>query len=362
MIRTFLAARLGQVGLAAVLAAGFAGLAFADGGPRPQKKTAAVQKAEQKAVEQRYGQTGEITLANGAIKLWVPATYYFLPAPEARAHLQRIGAPAPAGEVLGLIAPSGARPIDAGFWGAVISTNPLGHVAEERADRLAAADFIEEVRAARPASSPRLEAFASPPVHDGARHLTAWTERTAGAAATRTLRNEQRLLGRNLVAGVTIDARGDQLATVAAAAPEIARMVTFTPGQAYADFRAGPDPAPLYDLPSLLTLKSKPVATVAAGPVAPATPSSGTPAAGIPAQSSGLQPVGDAAGTTPAGAFSMADVQRWLPWIAGGLVALAVIPWLVGLARRPGGARIVRDRRGDAPPRQDPNLTPSDNT
>ncbi|MDX2234542.1 MAG: DUF2167 domain-containing protein [Hyphomonadaceae bacterium] len=359
MTRTNLAAnlagRLGLVGLATMLAAGLAGLALADGpGPRPAKKNPVVEKAEQKAVEQRYGQTGEITLANGALRLNVPATYYFLPAPEARAHLQRIGAPAPAGEVLGMVAPSGARPIDDGFWGAVISANPLGYVAEERADRFAAADFIEEVRAARPAPAPRIEAFASPPVHDATRHLTAWTERTAGPATARTVRNEQRLLGRNIVAGVTIDARADQLASVAAAAPEVGRMVSFPAGQAYGDYRAGADPSPLYDLPSLITLKTRPTAA----PAAAAAPAGG-PAAGIPAQSSGLQPVGGAT-DAPASAFSMADVQRWLPWIGGGLVALAVIPWLVSLTRRRGGERVVRRRGGERVVEADPNLTPKE--
>jgi uncharacterized membrane-anchored protein len=360
MTRTYQPGRAGLLGLAAVLVAGLAGVALADGpGPRVVK-TPAVQKAEQKAVEQRYGQTGAITLANGQILLNVPATYYFLPAPEARAHLQRIGAQPPSGQVLGLIAPSGARPIDDGFWGAVISVNPLGHVAEERADRLAAPDFVDEVRAARAAPAPRIEALASPPVYDGSRHVAAWTERYAGSTTARTLRNEQRLLGRNIVAGVTIDARADQLATVAAAAPEIARMVSFPAGQAYADFKPGADTAPLYDLPSLLTLKTKPTTEAAPVTAAPATTAS-EPAPGIPAQSSGLQKIGEPANAAPASAFSMADVQKWLPWIGGGLVALAVVPWLVGLARRrqPAPRREVA-RTGGSGGGSDPNITPTE--
>jgi uncharacterized membrane-anchored protein len=353
MKRTILA------GLVAALVASLGGLALADGpGPRPAKKTQAAQKQEQKAIEQRYGQTGEISLAGGTLRLNVPATYYFLPAPEARAHLQRIGAPAPAGEVHGMVAPSGTRPIDDGFWGAVISTNPLGHVAEERADRFAATDFIDEVRGARAAPAPRVESFASPPIHDASRHLTTWTERYAGAATARTIRNEQRLLGKSAVAGVTIDARAGQMTSVAAAAPEIGRMLSFTSGNAYADYRAGTDPAALYDLPSLLTLKTKP-ATVAAQPL-PAPTSSGTPQAGIPAQSSGLQPVNG--GDAPATAVGAGDIQRWLPWIGGGLVALAIIPWLVGLLSRRRAAAPARERRAprEERPAADPNITPTE--
>ena len=351
--------RTGIAALAVALMVAVVGPALADGlGPRHQKKTAAAVHKEAVATTQQYGQTGDITLANGGLKLFVPANYYFLPAADARAHLQRIGAQAPSGEVLGMVAPAGSRPIDDGFWGAVISVNPLGHVAEERADRLTAPDFVDEVRGARAAPAPRLEAFAAPPANDTARHVTSWTERyPAGAPTARTVRNEQRLLGRNKVAGVTIDARPEQLPTINAAAPEIARMVSFPAGQGYADFVPASDAAPLYDLPSLLTLKPRPTVETAALPAPPPTPAPTAPAAtsgGIPAQSSGLQPVSDAAQkTAPASAFTAADVQKWLPWLGGGLVALAIIPWLVGLARRRGSGISVRENR-DAPPRDRP--------
>lgn len=330
--------------MAAMLVIAGAGPATADGvAPRPVKSEAQKQ-SEQAQQQQQYGRTGEIALANGALRLWVPATYYFLSASEARAHLQRIGAPAPSGEILGLVAPSGSRPIDPGFWGAVISVNPLGRVAEERADRFAAPDFTDEVRAARGTPNAKLT-FASPPIYDSARKLAAWTERTEGPATARTVRNEQRILGRSLVAGVTIDARADQIATVAAAAPELARMVTFAPGQQYADYRPGADPAPLYDLPSLVTLKARPVT---------ALPASTPPAPGIPAQGGGLQPIGDA---PAAAAPGLGDMTSWLPWALGILVLLAAIPWLVGMARRGRSNEREARRVARAP---DPNLTPTD--
>lgn len=360
MVRTRLAA------MALAIAAALAGPALADGmGPRHPKKTAAAVHKEAVATTQQYGQTGDITLANGALKLYVPANYYFLPAADARAHLQRIGAPVPSGEVLGMVAPAGSRPIDDGFWGAVISINPLGHVAEERAERLTAPDFVDEVRTARPAPAPRLEAFAVAPANDAARHVTTWTERyPAGAPTARTVRNEQRLLGRNKVAGVTIDARPDQSGAVSAAAPEIGRMLSFPAGQAYGDFIPASDAAPLYDLPSLLTLKTKPVAEAAATP-APAPAATPPPVAapastsgGIPAQSTGLQSISGDQKAAPAAAFNAADLQKWLPWLGGGLVALAVIPWLVGLARRrPTNFRDARDAPREAP-RSDANITP----
>ena len=364
MVRTMMAA------LAIALTASIAGSALADGpGPRVHKKTAAAVAREAVATTQQYGQIGEISLANGGVRLFVPANYYFLPAPEARAYLQRIGAQAPSGEVLGMVAPAGSRPIDDGFWGAVISANPLGYVAEDRADRFAATDFIDEVRGARTASAPRVEAFSSPPLHDPSRHATTWSERYAASTpSTRNIRNEQRLLGRNLVAGVTIDSRADQLATVAAAAPDVARMVSFPAGQGYGDYIAGRDATPSYDLPSLLTLKPRPTPETAALPAPTPEPAPApAPSGGVPAKSSGLQQVAEpASAAAPAAAFTAADIQKWLPWLGGGLVALAIIPWLVGLARRRGtNIRVrenVRDTRREekSGDKGDPNITPTE--
>lgn len=354
MIRTILAVAT------IALVAGTASLSFADGmGPRQTKKQAAAAKAA--AAPASFGQTGEVSLPGG-LKLMVPANYYYVGPQEARAHIQRIGAQQPAGEVLGMVAPASARPIDDGFWGAVLSSNPLGHVAEERPERFVAADFPDEVRSARPASAPRLESFAVAPAYDRNRKAASWIERTAGPATARTVRSETRLLGRTKVVGVTIDARADQLPAVSAAAPDIARMISFPAGQTYADFVPA-DGAPLYDLPSLVTLKAKPTTTTVVAEPAATPAVTASPAKGIPAQSQGLQKVGDSTEPPSASSFSTATLQPWLPWIGGGLIALAVIPWLVGMARRQQGAG-VRTRpaqNNTAAPANDPNLTPTDN-
>lgn len=275
------------------------------------------------APPEQVGRNGEIPLANGALRVFVPATHTFYTAQEATAHLQRIGAQTPPGEVLGMIGPATSRPLDESFWGAVISINPMGHVAEERSDRLSAPDLLEEVRTARPASAPKLDSFAVQPGNDPVRHTVTWTERYAAGSPGRPIRTEQRILGRDAVAGITIDGRADQLGAVTGALPDISRMVNFAAGKAYGDYAAGSDPAPAYDLPSLLTLKAKPVSAAA------------------PAAQTAAEP-----GSTPAPAFDTAAIMKWLPWGAAGLLVIALIPWLVGRSNR----RKVADG--------DPNLSP----
>lgn len=339
-------------------------LAYADGRQRPPRGTitpqvgaaGTAQPAANGSGPAPFGQTGQITLADGAVKLDVPAGYYFLPAPEALAHLRRINATVPAGNVLGLLAPAGLRPIDDGFWGAVVSHNPTGYVAAERADRFAQADFVQEVRDARPTAQPRLEGFAVAPTFDTTRYGAAWAEQFASkTAGARNLRHEQRLLGRSGVAGLTIDAKPEQLAAVTAAAPGMFRMLSFAPGRTYRDYDAAKDGQPQFDLPSLLT--NKPRVTPASAPGAPKT--TAAPAA-TTAPSGTAEIQGQAAPNPVAGLVS----QPWFPWAAAGLVGLAILPWLFRKRRDDAEYEIVESRSVDGAagdekkPQADPNLQP----
>ena len=354
-----------RLALKVVLASALApALAYADGRQRPPRGTVTpqagpggvAQPAANDTGPAPFGQTGAITLADGAVKLDVPAGYYFLPAPEALAHLRRINATVPAGNVLGMIAPAGLRPIDDGFWGAVVSHNPIGYVAAERADRFAQSDFVQEVRDARPTTQPRLESFAVAPAFDGTRFGAAWAEQFgAKTAGARNLRHEQRLLGRSGVAGLTIDAKPEQLAAVTAAAPTMFRMLSFAPGRAYRDYVAAQDGLPQFDLPSLLT--NKPRVLPAAAPGAPKT---ATPAAPPAGPTGTVQTEGQAAPNPVATLVS----QPWFPWAAASLVGLAILPWLFRKRRQDAEYEIVETRTVDSDggddkkPAGDPNLQP----
>jgi uncharacterized membrane-anchored protein len=294
-----------------------------------------------------FGQTGTMTMADGAVQLNVPQNFYFAPAAEANAYLKRINAAPPSGTVVGLLAPIGQRPIDDGFWGAVISYNPMGYVAPERIERLAEPTFIQEVRDARPSGQIKPEAFAATPVFDAATPGASWAETLGSQAGARTFRQEHRVLGRSGVAGLTIHARPDQQAAVTAAAPEMARMVSFTEGKTYRDFDAKADGEPQFDVPSLLTNKPR--------------ASAGAPAA-LPAPvGSGFTPVAETTGQSGANPIATLVSQPWFPWAAAGLVGLALLPWIFRRRRLDGDELVSGSDDGDGND-SDPNITPKQNT
>lgn len=317
-------------GLAVLLCVCTAGPALSDGGPQPSAKAAAIPAKQ----AETYGQTGTVDLAGGKLRLVMPAGYYFLPASEAQNYLRRIGAAPPSGEVLGMVAPVGSRPIAPDFWGAVISYNPLGRVAEEQNERLADPFFVEEVRGVRP-PAPKLLAFSIPPAYAQPTRSMTWAEKyEAPMASSRAIRHEGRLLGRRGVAGATLDAKPEQFAGLEGPTGDILRMLSFNPGDRYQDAAAA-DPTPMFDLPGVVTLKPKSAAAAAPAPA--------------PQQGGGLSataPEPQAIEPEKNGANPLVAILDWLPWIGGGLVILGLIP-LVG--------RIFRRRETV---RADPNIVP----
>jgi hypothetical protein len=273
---------------------------------------------------------GTITLDEGVV-LTVPQGWAFWPAAEAQAYVRRSQTIAPGGQILGMIAPAELRPTDSGFWGSIVAFNRIGRVAEERADRFTAIDFLDEARGTRPTGAPRLIGFPVAPAYDPARKAITWGERydtaTAGAS-DRPLRLEHRLLGRRGTVGLTTPARADQLTQLTAFSPMLSDMLGFAPGSGFNDVTASDSP-PLFDLPGVITNRprgSSPATVASAGgPTIRGTPlnpgGSGPPPATIDA----------VATTTAAGAAGGALFgldPGLFQWIAAGIVLLAAIPWI----------------------------------
>jgi hypothetical protein len=200
------------------------------------------------------GRSGAIEFEGGAFGLAVPTSYKFYSAEEAQAFLQRTGAAAPSGAVLGLVAPADTDVRAEGAWATVVSYDAIGHVAADSATGLEDTNFEADVRAARASQNRAFEGFAMAPVFDPAAANLTWAERTAApAAGGNDLRHEQKLLSRRGVAGLTSLGSADQQGAMVAASPDLVGMVQFSEDQAYGAFEAASDPASAYGVPQLVT-------------------------------------------------------------------------------------------------------------
>lgn len=254
------------------------------------------------------GRTGIVPLGNSGLSLNVPASYRFYSAAEARAYVQRANQQLPSGEIYGLLARNGQDIRAPGTWATVVSYEPIGYVQSETASGLADANFETQVREARQTQSRRFEGFATAPSFNAESPYVVWAERVAapGGAGGKDLRYEQKMLGREGVAGMTSIGSADQQPAIAAAAAELRAMLTFPEGKRHADFQAASDRVSDYSVPGLVT-----------GVATPRTQ------------------LVNVAETTGSGQTAFGGLSGYFPWIALGVVILA------------GGGYLLMRRRDD---------------
>lgn len=293
--------------LAALMTLFIASPAFGDGrsaaGPDvaapPVRAAPVTPSAEPAAAE---GRTGIIPLGDGALTLNVPEGYRFYSAEEAQAYMQRNGASAPGGVVYGLLAKAGDDIRAPGTWATVISYDAIGYVQPETAAGLTAANFETDVRSARQTQNRVFEGFITAPAFDAEAPHLLWAERAAAPGSQgKDLRYEQKVLGRNGVAGLTSIGSADQLTEIAAAAQELRGMLSFSEGNRHADFQPASDTVSAYSVPGLIT------------GVAAATP----------------QALADTASTGGGtGQTAFGGLSGYFPWIALGVILLAGVGYM----------------------------------
>ncbi|MBL8531957.1 MAG: DUF2167 domain-containing protein [Hyphomonadaceae bacterium] len=291
----------------AALALVFAGPALADGpgdaGPdvaAPPVRAEPAPAAQPAAAE---GRTGQILLDN--VTLSVPQGYRFYSAAEAMAYLQRNNAATPAGTVLGLLAREGADIRRAGTWATVVSYDAIGYVQPETAAGLQDASFESDVRSARSAQSRVFEGFAAAPAFDAAGPTLTWAERAGRpGGAGPDLRFEQKAPGRQGVACLTSIGSADQMPEIQAAAADLRAMLSFPAGSRHADFQPATDQVSSYSVPGLVT--------------------------GVANAQAHALAAGEAAdGGSATGQTGFGGLAGWFPWVAVGIVVLAVAGYLM---------------------------------
>lgn len=264
--------------------------------PAPAAQQPPAPRAEPAAAE---GRTGVIPLNDGEVTMNVPQGYRFYSAEEAYAFLQRNNAAAPAGTVLGMVAPAAADIRAPGTWATIVSYDGIGYVQPETAAGLDAANFEEEVRTARREQNRAFEGFYAPPTFDAAAPHVIWAERTAApGAGGKDLRHEQKSMGRYGVATLTSIGNADQMDAITAAASELQAMLSFPEGRRHADFQAANDQVSAFSVPGLVT-----------GVPTPAEP--------------------QAVANTTGGQTGFGGLAGWFPWVALGVIAAAITGYML---------------------------------
>lgn len=211
-----------------------------------------------------HKQSGDVAVPGVQAVLHLGQDYYFLGADEAKKVLTDVwgNPPDTVGDVLGLVLPKDKTVIDT-VWGAVVTYEPSGYVADDDAKTADYDQVLADVRSGEqernaerakagfPAS--HLVGWAQPPSYDQGRHTLIWARdfRVDGEKAD-SLNYDVRLLGRSGVLSLNMVSDMAHLPEVRTAAAGFGRAAEFVRGHAYADFDPNLDKKAEYGLAGLV--------------------------------------------------------------------------------------------------------------
>ncbi|MBO9498433.1 MAG: DUF2167 domain-containing protein [Novosphingobium sp.] len=208
---------------------------------------------------------GKIPIAAAKATLDLGDQYDFYDAADARTILVDLwgNPPANADGVLGLVMPAGASPLRSDSWGAVVTYEDSGYVADDDA---ASADFgsildqlkqgTEEANAERTKQgypAMHVAGWAESPHYDKASHSVIWARdlRIEGAPVD-SLNYDLRTLGRRGVLSLNFISVMPSLPAIRLAAADFADHASFDAGSRYRDFDAGRDKKAEYGIAGLV--------------------------------------------------------------------------------------------------------------
>ena len=170
----------------------------------------------------------------------IPRGYRFIDSRGAQVLLQQMKNPVPRG-LVGIVAP------EVGGWWVILEFNDTGYVKEPEKQKIDAAAVLQSVRnkiegpngEAGQRGAPAITSleWAQEPQFDATEHVLEWAVRAESAAGA-VINHTVRLLGRSGVLDVTaVQRAGDSTALIPLR--DVARSISFKPGQQYADYRDG---------------------------------------------------------------------------------------------------------------------------
>ena len=208
-------------------------------------------------------QTGAITLKDGLAKINLTPDFRFLGNADARKVLHDMWGNPDDPDILGMIFPKDAGPLDHGGWAVTVNYEEGGYVKDDDAEKIDYNDLLKKMQDQAKEISPEREkegypsidlvGWAAPPRYDKTTHKLYWAKdlRFGGESAD-TLNYDIRILGRRgtLVLGAIAGMR--EFPEIDKKVPQILSMVDFQPGNTYAEFDPKIDKVAEYGLAGLI--------------------------------------------------------------------------------------------------------------
>jgi len=210
-------------------------------------------------------QSGNITVGDKLAQISLSNNFRYLNNADTQTFLTKIwNNPPGAGESsLGMMVPVDPSPLSASGWVAVVSYEASGYVDDDDAGKIDYDKLLKEMQeAVREASKARvakgyeeieLLGWAKSPYYDASAKKLYWARRLRfGDSRDETLNFAIRILGRRGVLELNVVAPMDALPSIEARIDSVLAMVSFSPGNTYAEYDSKVDQAAAYGLAGLI--------------------------------------------------------------------------------------------------------------
>lgn len=228
----------------------------------PSKEEIARFLRNKKIVSEFKPQSGEIKLLDGQAKIVLTEDFRYLNPADARKLLVDIyHNPPEAGSTLGIIIPKDADLLEGDSWAAVLEWSGDGYVKDDDFAKIDFADMLNKLKEqSREENKERvsggyskllLAGWAQQPHYDRTTHKLYWAKAYDVDGPVQQLNYDIRVLGRAGCLEISIIALMPQLVDIEKQAPEILKMVEFTEGNRYSDYKSG-DKVAAYGIAGLI--------------------------------------------------------------------------------------------------------------
>lgn len=216
-------------------------------------------------VRSLHPQRGTITIGNDLASVRLTDKFVYLDSNDARTFLTQVweNPPSAAEGTLGMLLPLDPDPLSGEGWGVVITYDDGGYVSDDDAEKIDYASLLKEMQdAVREVSAERVKQgyeamelvrWARQPYYDKSEKKLYWAKVLRfGNGTDETLNYDIRILGRRGVLNLNAVADLDAMERIDRAAPEILSMVSFNPGNTYAEFNPSMDQVAAYGIAGLI--------------------------------------------------------------------------------------------------------------
>ena len=201
-------------------------------------------------IDSEHPKTGDVHIPGADVTLHLGDRYYFLGPEDAKKVLIEgwNNPPGSADGVLGVVLPTGKVFVNS--WGAVVTYQATGYVADKDAKSANYDKFLDEVRKGEDERNQErtkggfptihLVGWAQAPTYDPASHSEVWARQFQfGGQAIDTLNYDTRILGRRGVLSLNLVSDMNGMGEARTAANDLARAASFDAGSRYQDHAAG---------------------------------------------------------------------------------------------------------------------------